>query len=90
MGGIIGDFNGWGSDAEMTFDPETLTYTIEQTFESAGGWKFRFNGDWGYNLGGDLDALAHDGSNISVEPGTYVITLDMAHGSMPTCTVVAK
>ena len=88
--GIIGDFNGWGSDAEMTFDPETLTYTIEQTFESAGGWKFRFNGDWGYNLGGDLDALAHDGSNISVEAGTYVITLDMAHGSMPTCTVVAK
>ena len=88
--GIIGDFNSWGSDAEMTFDAATLTYTIEQTFESAGGFKFRFNADWGYNLGGDLTNLTHDGSNISIEPGTYVITLDMAHGSMPSCTIVAK
>ena len=88
--GIIGDFNGWGSDAEMTFDSTALTYTIEQTFESAGGFKFRFNGDWGYNLGGDLANLAHDGANISIEPGTYVITLDMAHGSVPSCTITAK
>lgn len=88
--GIIGDFNGWSEDAEMTFDPETLTYSIEKTFESAGGWKFRFNGDWGYNLGGDTTNLSHDGANIMVEPGTYLITLDMAHGSVPTCTIVAK
>lgn len=88
--GIIGDFCGWGSDAEMTFNAATLTYTIEQKFDSAGGFKFRFNENWGYNLGGDINNLTHDGANISIEPGTYVITLDMAHGSVPSCTIVAK
>ena len=88
--GIIGDFNGWGGDVEMTFDAETLTYSVEQTFDAPGGWKFRFNESWSYNLGGDLTGLVHDGGNISVEAGTYVITLDMAHGGAPTCTVTAK
>ena len=91
--GIIGSFegSGWGSDVEMTFDPETLTYSVEQTFAENDKWKFRFNGNWDYNLGGDLSALSHNGGDIIQEvAGTYVITLDMAHGSVPTCTCVAK
>ena len=91
--GIIGSFaaSGWGTDVEMTFDAATLTYSVEQTFAAGDEWKFRFNGDWGFNLGQSGDALAHDGANIKVETaGTYVITLDMAHGSVPTYTCVAK
>jgi hypothetical protein len=91
--GIIGSFaaSGWGADVEMTFDAATLTYSVEQTFAAGDEWKFRFNGDWGFNLGQSGDALAHDGANIKVETaGTYVITLDMAHGSVPTYTCVAK
>ena len=91
--GIIGSFAGsdWGSDVELTFNPETLTYSVEQTFAAGNEWKFRFNGEWAYNLGGSADALVHDGANIKMETaGTYVITLDMAHGSVPTYTCVAK
>ena len=91
--GIIGSFegSGWGSDVEMTFDAATLTYSVEQAFAAGDEWKFRFNGDWGFNLGQSGDALAHDGANIKIETaGTYVITLDMAHGSVPTYTCVAK
>lgn len=91
--GIIGSFAGsdWGSDVELTFNPETLTYSVEQTFAAGDEWKFRFNGEWAYNLGGSADALVHDGANIKMETaGTYVITLDMAHGSVPTYTCVAK
>ncbi len=91
--GIIGSFagSGWGADVEMTFDAATLTYSVEQTFAANDEWKFRFNGDWGFNLGQSGDALGHDGGNIKIETaGTYVITLDMAHGSVPTYTCVAK
>lgn len=91
--GIIGSFagSGWGSDVEMTFDAASLTYSVEQTFAAGDEWKFRFNGDWGYNLGASGDGIGHDGANFKVEAaGTYVITLDMAHGSVPTYTCVAK
>lgn len=91
--GIIGSFagSGWGSDVEMTFDAASLTYSVEQTFAAGDEWKFRFNGDWGYNLGASGDGIGHDGANFKVETaGTYVITLDMAHGSVPSYTIVAK
>lgn len=91
--GIIGSFagSGWGSDVEMTFDAASLTYKVEQTFAAGDEWKFRFNGDWGYNLGVSGDGIGHDGGNFKVEAaGTYVITLDMAHGSVPSYTCVAK
>lgn len=91
MVGIIGGFNEWGGDAEMTFDEATLTYSIEQEFGAKDEFKFRFNGSWDYNLGLSGEELVSDGSNIVVETaGTYVITLDMAHGSYPTFTITAK
>ena len=75
----------------MTVDAATLTYQVEQAFAAGDEWKFRFNGDWAYNLGQSGDVLAHDGANIKIETeGTYVITLDMAHGSEPVYTIVAK
>lgn len=90
--GMIGGFNGWGGDAEMTFDPETLTYTGEVTLSAGDEWKFRFNGGWDYNYGLNADGiLVHDGSNIkTTEAGTYTVTLDMAHGSYATFEMVKK
>ncbi|MGN1221001.1 MAG: SusE domain-containing protein, partial [Candidatus Cryptobacteroides sp.] len=49
--GMIGGFNGWGGDADMTFDPETLMYVGEVTLNAGDEWKFRFNGGWDYNYG---------------------------------------
>lgn len=90
--GIIGSFaaSNWGSDVEMTFDAETLTYSAEVTFAAGNEWKFRFNNDWTFNYGLNDGMLRQDGANIVAEAGTYVITLDMAHGSNPSYTVVAK
>jgi len=79
--GIIGDAtaNGWDSDQDMTFDPETGLWSAVIDL-NAGTMKFRANDDWGINLG-DNDAdgsLDQDGANIEVsEPGTYTITLKL-------------
>lgn len=89
--GIIGGFNNWSADAEMIFDEETLTYSIEQEFSANDEFKFRFNGTWDCNLGLSGEELVHEGGNIKVEnAGTYVVTLDMAHGSYPTFTMTAR
>lgn len=88
--GMIGGFNGWGGDAEMTFDPETLKYVGEVTLNAGDEWKFRFNGGWDYNYGINAEGvLVQGGPNIkTTEAGTYTVTLDMAHGSYPTFEMV--
>ena len=60
--GIIGDFNGWGGDVEMTWNAEDFCYEATGAGVTANGWKFRINNDWGINLG----------SNDSVEPSTIL------------------
>ena len=90
--GLIGDFNGWNDDVEMTFDETALTYSGTITTTAANqGFKVRFNSDWGYSLGGDINALtSFDGANINIEAaGTYKIVLDMAHTS-PALTITAQ
>ena len=62
MMGIIGDFNGWGGDVEMTWNATDFCYEVTDAPVNANGWKFRVNSDWGINLG----------SNDSVEPSTVL------------------
>lgn len=90
--GLIGSINSWGAINEMTFDETTLTYSIEQTFAAGDEFKFIFNDTtWTWEMGANDEGLIHQGGNIKVETaGTYVVTLDMAHGSYPTYTIVAK
>ena len=90
--GLIGDFNGWSDDVEMSFDEAALTYSGTITTTAANqGFKVRFNSDWGYSLGGDINELTSlDGANINIETaGTYKIVLDMAHTS-PALTITAQ
>ncbi|MDE6379088.1 MAG: hypothetical protein K2L11_01340 [Muribaculaceae bacterium] len=75
--GLIGDFNGWGGDIEMTPSEDLFTWTAELTVEAGQGWKFRANSDWAINLGGQPDALWNNGDNITLDAGTYTITLDL-------------
>lgn len=63
--GIIGDFNGWGGDLEMTWNATDYCYEVTGATVNANGWKFRINGDWGINLG----------ANDSVEPSTLTSDL---------------
>ena len=63
--GIIGDFNGWGGDVEMTWNATDYCFEATGAGVTANGWKFRINSDWGINLG----------ANDSVEPST--VTTDL-------------
>ena len=62
--GIIGDFNSWGGDVEMTWNPSEYCFEASRLSIAECAWKFRVNGGWGINLGGDVTDLVHDGGNI--------------------------
>lgn len=63
--GIIGDFNGWGGDVEMTWNADDYCFEATDAGVNDKGWKFRINADWGINLG----------ANDSVEPSTVISDL---------------
>lgn len=87
--GLIGDFNGWGGDVEMTPSSDLYTWTAELTVGEGQGWKFRANHEWAINLGGTSGALWTNGDNIVLPAGTYDVTLDLT--SYPaTFTAVKK
>lgn len=88
--GAIGGMNGWGSQENLTPSADFLTWTGDVTFGADDEWKFRANDDWGINLGGSLNDLVFDGSNLaSPGAGTYTVTLNFS--SLPyTATCVAK
>ncbi len=76
--GIIGSATegGWTDDTLLTLDPATGLFGTTTTF-TEGVFKVRFDGGWDYNLGGSLDNMAHNGSDIAVEAGAYDVVLDM-------------
>ena len=90
--GLIGGFNGWSDDVEMTFDREALTYSGTITVpDDQLEFKVRFNGNWDYSLGDDpSDLNCISAGNVKLEKGgTYKIVLDMAHAS-PNLTITAQ
>ena len=70
--GIIGDFNSWGGDVEMTWDAENFCFVATNPGVNGNGWKFRINSDWAINLGGNdsvepsmvIDDLVANGKNL--------------------------
>ena len=59
----------------MEYDEATNTYTWTGDL-GAGEFKFRANDGWDINLGGSLDDLSQNGSNIAIaEAGNYTIVL---------------
>lgn len=68
--GIIGQFNGWSSDAPMTWNAEEYCFEATKVGVTADGWKFRVNGGWDINLGGSLNNLTAGVDNITVAGNT--------------------
>lgn len=68
--GIIGQFNGWSSDAPMKWNDEEYCFEATNVGVTADGWKFRVNGGWDINLGGSLNNLTAGGGNITVAGNT--------------------
>ena len=75
---IIGGFNAWGGDVEMTYNVDG-GYWECTTSEVEGEFKFRANHDWAINWGGSTDALTQDGPNLSLDAGTYTFKLYITH-----------
>ena len=83
--GVIGDFNGWGGDVDMTKDGKV--YSAEVALTAGQGFKIRADHDW---LPG-LDWGAADGANLTVDAdGTYVVSIDFTNADSPVVSVVAK
>lgn len=91
--GLIGGFNSWGSDVEMSVNTNTqghLWYATI-TFEAETQYKIRANSDWGINWGSassnDGDPLyqfagigVSGGKNIYGNVGTFVIMFNDISG----------
>jgi hypothetical protein len=98
--GLVGSAtpNGWNSpDTKMDYNTANGTWYINNVTLVAGDIKFRLNDGWAWNLGyypgtKDLTNLFHNGDNITVEPGTYNITMTITQPTGPTeagsCTLV--
>ena len=86
--GIIGDFNGWGGDVDMTWNATDYCFEATNAGVTAGGWKFRVNADWAINLGGEtLDDLVANGANIGVAGSTVKLYPTRKTSDKIYCTV---
>jgi len=79
---LIGAFNGWNADAQLTFNAATGVWSITRDMPT-GEFKFRINESWGINFGdnnGDFKP-EYDGSNLNITvAGNYTISLDLSVG----------
>ena len=81
--GLIGSFNTWTEDVELTFNSTDNTYTGSISLEANAEFKVRFNGNWDYCLGGSLNKLSAFGGNIVVaDGGDYSAVLDLNKGTL--------
>ena len=93
--GIIGDFNGWGGDVEMTWNAAEYCFEATNAGINANGWKFRMNADWAVNLGSNdttepstvIDDLVGNGKNIGVVGNTIKLYPTRKTSDKIFCTV---
>ena len=93
--GIIGDFNGWGGDVEMTWNANDYCFEATGAGVTANGWKFRINADWAINLGSNdgvepstvLNDLVANGKNIGVAGNTVKLYPTRKTSDKIYCTV---
>ena len=75
---IIGDFNAWSADVDMTLLPgqNSHNWYCQLTLTSDTGLKFRADHDWTVNWGNDIFPSTQglrNGGNIPVKAGTYTV-----------------
>lgn len=99
--GLIGQFNGWGSDENLDFN--TSTHKWEKTVTLAtGGLLLRGNDDWGFKMGAMSSSAAdanlvpnvpikikENGSDIQVQvSGSYKVIVDLRNSANYTMMIV--
>ena len=86
---LIGDFNSWGGDVDMTEADGIWTSPVTKI---SGGFKIRHNHGWDENFGGTMEAIGKPfeavpgGDNINVEEGNYIVTYDSKAGTITVST----
>ena len=86
--GIIGDFNGWSGDVEMTWNATDYCFEATGAGVTANGWKFRVNADWAINLGGTtLTDLVANGDNLTAVGNTIKLYPTRKTSDKIYCTV---
>jgi len=75
---MIGGFNDWSGDVDMTFNVEQNCWEVT-TDAVSGEYKFRVNHDWGINFGGDPTGLTQDGANLNIEAGSHTFKLYLSY-----------
>ena len=75
---MIGGFNEWASDLEMTYNAEEGCWEVT-TDQVSGEYKFRANHDWAINWGGSEDNLEQDGANLNSDGGTHTYKLYISY-----------
>ena len=75
---IIGGFNDWSGDEEMTYNSAEGCWEVT-TDAVSGEFKFRANHDWAINWGGDVNGLTQDGSNLSITEGSHTFKLYLSY-----------
>jgi hypothetical protein len=93
--GIIGAATplSWDNSTPLTYNATNKTWEGDLAM-TAGEFKFRANGAWTINLGGDPDAdgsMNYDGPNLSVAAaGNYHVVLDLSNPRQYTYTLTAN
>ncbi len=88
--GVVGSaFNDWGAtpDGKLQYDPFSDQWRSIVKLKT-GELKFRLNNDWGVNYGGPglSGTLVDGGSNIQVNEGLYLVTInlkDLSYSILP-------
>ena len=86
---MIGGFNGWGDDLEMTYNSTDGCWEVT-TDAVSGEYKFRANHDWAINWGGAENNLTEGGSNLNIDAGTYKFQLFISYAGNNRVVITKK
>ena len=86
---IIGLNGDWDNDIVMEYSKYKQRFYADVEVAAETEFKFRADGGWDYNLGGDLDKLTSGGGNLKISAGNYRIYLDMNNADVYTATISA-
>lgn len=99
--GLIGQFNGWGSDENLDFNTSSQKWEKTVTL-ATGGMLLRGNDDWGFKMGAMSSSAAdanlvpnvpikikENGSDIQVQvSGSYKVIVDLRNSANYTMMIV--
>ena len=88
--GVIGLSGDWDNDIVMTLSNNKQLFYVDVDVPADTEFKFRLDGGWDTNWGGDMDGLTGGGANIPVAAGQYRVYLNLNDWSKPTAKLDAS